>query len=67
MSAHTPSVKQVVQETPDPVINMADVGSINQNEKRKQGLLSTFLQPRNRSAGMLANIMRQHELGSSNV
>lgn len=67
MGYSAPKVKDVVQKTPDPLINLGNTTGVIQNEKHKRGLLSTFLQPRNRSAGMLSNIMKQHELGSANV
>ena len=67
MAYSPPKVKDVVEKAPDPVINMAETTAITKNERKKQGMLSTFLQPRNRTAGMLANIVKQQELGSSNV
>lgn len=67
MGHSAPKVKDVVKEAPDPVINLSETAGMMQNEKRKQGLLSTFLQPRNRTAGLLSGIAKQHELGNSNV
>lgn len=68
MGYHAP--KNVVQKTPDPLINLAETGAEVQNQRNKRGMLSTFLQgSRNRTAGTLANavVHRQQSLGSSNV
>lgn len=67
MGYSAPKVGNVVQKSPDPLINLGETTGVIKNEKRKQGLLSTFLQSRNRSAGMLADIAKQHELGNANV
>lgn len=70
MSFHTPKVKDVVQKTPDPLINLGETNADMQNNRNKRGLLSTFLQgSRNRSAGMIGQALNQtHQtLGSSNV
>ena len=69
MSYHAPKVKDVVKETPPPLINMAETGADVQNQRNKRGLLSTFLQgSRNRGAGMIGQALsRTTTLGTSNV
>ena len=69
MSFHTPKVKDVVQKTPDPLINLAETGADVQNQRSKRGLLSTFLQgSRNRGAGMIGQALsKTTTLGTSNV
>ena len=70
MSMHapsTPQVKEVVEETPDPLINMGETSAAVKNEKRKKGLLSTVTGSRNRSGGLLANLAKHFDLGNSNI
>lgn len=70
MSYHTPKVKDVVQETPPPLINLSETTADVQNQRNKKGLLSTFLQgSRNRTAGMIGTALNtpRQTLGSSNV
>ena len=68
MSAHVPKAKNVVQETPDPLINLGDTAAAVSNEKRKRGMLSTFMgnsMGNARSSGFLANLInKQSTLGS---
>lgn len=69
MSFHTPKVKDVVKETPPPLINLGETGADVQNQRNKRGLLSTFLQgSRNRGAGMIGQALsKTTTLGTSNV
>ena len=68
MAYKAPSVHKVVQETPDPVINMAETSAAIGNEKKKRGLLSTFMgnyAGNARSAGFLQNLInKQSTLGN---
>ena len=68
MSAHAPSVEQVVQKTPDPLINLGATSADVSNERRKKGMLSTFMgnsMGNARSSGFLAGLMnKQSTLGS---
>lgn len=69
MSYHAPKAKDVVQETPDPLINLGDTSAAVSNEKRKKGMLSTFMgnsMGNVRSAGFLAGLMNKQQptLGS---
>ena len=60
MSYHAPKVKDVVEKTPDPLINLGDTSAAVKNEHNKRGLLSTFLDhssANTRSSGFLANMM----------
>lgn len=68
MGYHAP--KNVVQKTPDPLINLAETGAEVEYQKNKRGMLSTFLQgSRNRTSGMIGQALNrtQPTLGSSNV
>lgn len=62
-----------VQKTPDPLINLGETSADVQNQRNKQGFLSSFLQgTRNRGSGMLSGILnnqqrQQPTLGSSGV
>ena len=69
MSYHAPKASEVVQKTPDPLINLGEVGADVQNQRSKRGLLSTFLQgSRNRGAGMIGQALsKTTTLGTSNV
>lgn len=72
MSFHTPTPQQVVQKTPDPLINLGEAGHAAKNERNKRGLMSTFLSNNNpaaRSSGILGSIIRagNKALGNSNV
>lgn len=70
MSYKAPKVSEVVQKTPDPLINLAETGADFENQKNKRGLLSTFLQgSRNRSSGMIGQALSTAKttLGSSNI
>ena len=67
MSMHVPRAKDVVQETPDPLINLGETSAVVGNEKRKKGMLSTFTGARNRSGGLLANLARHISLGNNNI
>lgn len=71
MSFKTPSTPKV-EKTPDPLINLGETSADVQNQRNKQGFLSSFLQgTRNRSSGMLGGILngmqKQQTLGSSGV
>lgn len=60
MSYHAPKVKDVVQETPPPLINLGDTAAAVKNERNKRGLLSTFMgnsPASSRSSGFLAGLM----------
>ena len=60
MSHHAPKVENVVEKTPDPLINLGDTSAAVKNERNKRGLLSTFLDrssANTRSSGFLANMM----------
>lgn len=62
MGYSAPDIKQVVQKTPDPVINMGDAASAVRNQRNKRGLLSTFMgnsSANNRSSGFLANMINK--------
>ncbi len=71
MSYSTPKIKQVVQKTPDPLINLGDTAADVKNQRNKRGLLSTFMgnsMPNNRTAGFLSGMMqKQPSLGNSNL
>lgn len=70
MSFHTPKISDVVQKTPDPLINLGETGTEAENQRNKRGMLSTFLQgSRNRSSGILGGVLGgpKQTLGSSNV
>lgn len=70
MSYHTPNIEQVVQKTPDPLINLGETSEEMKNQRNKRGFLSTFLQgSRNRQAGILGSLIgnQKQSLGSSNV
>lgn len=63
MAHSAPTVKQVVQKTPDPLINLGDTSGAVANEKRKRGMLSTFMGNTgggmSRSSGFLAGLMNR--------
>lgn len=70
MSYKAPKVSEVVQKTPDPLINLAETGAEVKNQKDKKGLLSTFLQgSRNPTSGVLGQALGNSKttLGSSNI
>lgn len=71
MSFKAPKVEQVVQETPDPLINLGATSADMKNQRNRRGLLSTFLQgSRNRTAGILGNAINSNgrsTLGTSNI
>lgn len=70
MGYKAPKASQVVQKTPDPLINMAETTADVQNQRNKRGMLSTFLQgSRNRTAGMLGTVLNNTTttLGRSNT
>lgn len=70
MSYKAPKASDVVQKTPDPLINLGTTGADVENQRNKRGMLSTFLQgSRNRSAGMIGQALNtaRTTLGSSNV
>lgn len=59
MSYHVPKANDVVEKTPDPLINLGDVAADAKNQRNKRGLLSTFLDhsaASTRSAGFLAGL-----------
>ena len=68
MSMHAPKAKDIVQETPDPLINLGDTAAAVSNERRKRGMLSTFMgnsMGNARSSGFLAGLInKQPALGS---
>jgi len=68
MSFSSPKMPAVTK-TPDPLINLGETNAEVQNQKSKQGFLSSFLQgSRNRSGGFLSGMIdKQGALGSSNV
>lgn len=58
MSYRAPKVKDVVQETPPPLINISETSADMVNQRNKRGLLSTFLQgSRNRTAGVISKAL----------
>ena len=64
MSYHAPKASDVVQKTPDPLINLGDTAATVGNEKRKKGMLSTFMgnsMGNARSAGFLAGLMNKQQ------
>ena len=62
MSYHAPKASDVVQKTPDPLINLGETNAEIKNQRNKRGLLSTFLQgSRNRTAGMLGQAVNKTE------
>lgn len=70
MGYKAPKASQVVQKTPDPLINMAETTADVQNQRNKRGMLSTFLQgSRNRTAGMLGSVLNNTTatLGRNNI
>jgi hypothetical protein len=70
MGAKAPKIQQVVQETPQPLINLKETGADMQNERNRRGLLSTFLQgSRNRTAGTIGQALSNTRttLGSSGI
>jgi hypothetical protein len=70
MGYKAPKIQQVVQKTPDPLINLGETGADMQNERNKRGLLSTFLQgSRNRTAGTIGQALSNTRttLGSSGI
>lgn len=70
MGYKAPKVQEVVQKTPEPLINMGEVGADMQNERNRRGLLSTFLQgSRNRTAGTIGQALSNTRttLGSSGI
>ena len=59
MSYHAPKVSDVVQKTPDPLINLGDTSAAVRNQRNKRGMLSTFMDrsaAASRSAGFLAGL-----------
>ena len=69
MSAHAPKTSQVVQKTPDPLINLGDTAGAVSNERRKRGMLSTFMGNavgNSRSAGLLANMLNRQQSALGN-
>jgi hypothetical protein len=70
MSYKAPKVSDVVQKTQAPLINLGETTADIQNQRKKQGLLSTFLQgARNRTSGTIAGALgsQRQTLGSSNI
>lgn len=70
MGYKAPSVKQVVQKTPDPLINLGETSAAVGNERRKRGMLSTFTgSGMSRSSGFLSGLMQRMSpsLGNANV
>lgn len=70
MGAKAPKIQQVVQETPQPLINLKETSADMQNERNRRGLLSTFLQgSRNRTAGTIGQALSNTRttLGSSGI
>ena len=70
MSFHTPNVNQVVQKTPDPLVNLNETSADVQNQRNKRGLLSTFLQgSRNRTSGTIGQALANthNTLGTSGI
>lgn len=68
MSYHAPKPDQTVTKTPDPLINLGDTSAVVGNEKRKRGLLSTFMgnsTSGSRSSGFLSGLInKQQTLGN---
>lgn len=59
MSYHAPKPNQIVEKTPDPLINLGDTAADVKNQRNKRGLLSTFLDhsaASTRSSGFLAGL-----------
>lgn len=70
MGAKAPKIQQVVQKTPEPLINLTETSADMQNERNRRGLLSTFLQgSRNRTAGTIGQALSNTRttLGSSGI
>lgn len=64
--AHRPPTP-TPEKTPDPLINLGEVGAEAQNQRNRQGFLSSFLQgSRNRTAGFLSGITSR-QLGNSAI
>lgn len=70
MGYKAPKVSNIVQETPQPLINLKETSADMQNERNRRGLLSTFLQgSRNRTAGTIGQALSNTRttLGSSGI
>lgn len=70
MGYKAPKVQDVVQKTPDPLINLGETSAEMQNQRNKRGLLSTFLQgSRNRTAGTIGQALSNTHttLGTSGI
>lgn len=63
MSYSAPKVKEVVQKTPDPLINLGDTSGAITNERKKKGLLSTFTGGgmAGRSSGFLSGLINKQQ------